>query len=129
MSRKLALAKPTQPRAKTITKRIERWHKKFLKTLAKTPSVTHACLAANVNRTTAYEHRNANKDFARKWQEALDASIDKVELRLFQLATEGEPRLIEFLLRCHRPEIYRERTEVGIVGGVALVPMKMPGAE
>jgi hypothetical protein len=34
----------------------------------------------------------------------------------FKLASEGEPRLIEFILKSYRGEIYRERSEVGIVG-------------
>jgi len=67
--------------------------------------------------------------FAAAWLDALGYAVDDLEHRAFTLAAQGDPRLIEFMLRCHRPEVYRERSELGVVGGIVLIPAKMPGAE
>ena len=54
--------------------------------------------------------------FAAKWQEALDASLDDLEAVAFKRAKEGDSQLITWLLRCHRPERYRDisRQEIAI---------------
>jgi len=116
-------------KARALSKRIRRWHDKFIKALQKEPSVKNAAKSAGIDRTTAYKARLEDAEFAARWKDAIQHSVDDLETVAFKLATKGEPRLIEFLLRCHRPEIYRERTEMGIVGGVLLVPSKTDGAE
>jgi len=69
--------------------------------------------------------------FAEKWEDALAASVDELETKAFQIALAGDASLITFLLRCHRPEVYREtsRHEVGLVGGIVFLPAKKEGDE
>lgn len=112
-------------------KRIARWKKRFLESLRLTPCVKAACAAAGVSRATAYVARESDSDFAEAWQSALDASVDELEARAFQLALEGDSRLVEFMLKSHRPNVYKDTTrhEVGLLGGIVLMPAKTEGAE
>ena len=100
-----------------------------MKVLRETPSVKAACAAAGVNRTTAYRARADDEQFAAQWQSALDEAVDVVEATAFKLASEGEPRLIEFILKAHRPSVYRERSEVAVAGGIIFLPQKSEGPE
>jgi hypothetical protein len=111
--------------------RVKRWRQRFLRTLRKCPNVKAACSAANVSRQTAYRNRHDDAEFAAAWQDALDASVDELEARAFQLALGGDSRLVEFMLKSHRPSICREtqRHEVGLLGGIVLLPAKKDGAE
>lgn len=108
---------------------LARWHRTFLAELRKAPSVSHACEVARVSRQTAYTHKKTNSAFAAEWRDALDKAIDDLESVAFKLATEGDSSLISFLLRCHRPEIYRDRQEIAVAGGIVFLPQKKEGAE
>jgi hypothetical protein len=92
------------------------WKKIFLKTLAITPSVKSACAAAGVSRMTAYRYRDADADFARDWQLAIRHSVDDLEAVAFKLAADGDAGLIQFLLRCHRPEVYKDTSRRELTG-------------
>ncbi len=113
------------------SKRIERWQQRFLESLREVPNVTTACAAAGVSRQAVYRTRDADSAFRDDWQAALDASVDELEARAFQLALEGDSRLVEFMLKSHRPNVYKEtqRHEVGLLGGIVLLPAKTEGAE
>ncbi len=112
-------------------KRIARWQQRFLDSLRETPNVKAACKAAGVSRQSVYRTRDGDSAFREAWQSALDASVDELEAHAFQLALEGDSRLVEFMLKSHRPAIYREtqRHEVGLLGGIVLLPAKKEGAE
>ena len=47
----------------------------------------------------------------------------------FKLAGEGDSQLIQFILKSHRPAIYRERIETAVAGGIIFLPAKTEGAE
>ena len=103
------------------------WQRSFLKVLRETPNVKAACKAAKVSRQTAYSHRKENKEFAEFWDDAIGHSIDELEATAFRLATEGDSSLISFLLRCHKPEVYRDiqRHEIDArMCGIVVVPEK-----
>jgi hypothetical protein len=107
------------------------WRAVFLRALAKTPSVTVACKTAGVNRRTAYDHRERDAEFAEQWDSALNESLDVLEHEIYQRALKDDAQLAMFLLKAHRPEVYREnvRHEVGLLGGVVFLPEKKEGAE
>jgi hypothetical protein len=93
-----------------------------------------ACAAASIARSTAYQWRSDDADFAAGWDEALDEAADRMEREAFRRAVEGtnEPvyhqgqevgavrkysdTLLIFLLKAARPEKYRERTETRHTG-------------
>lgn len=111
--------------------RVARWQKRFLESLRAIPNVKAACAAAGVSRQTAYRTRDSDSAFRDEWQSALDASVDELEAAAFKMALEGDSRLVEFMLKSHRPAIYREtqRHELGLLGGIVLLPAKNDGAE
>ncbi len=123
MANELTLADRTRARP------LRKWQKIFLVALRATPNVKAACLAAKVSRQTAYVHRKENPFFRDQWLDALESAVDELEAVAFRLATEGDSSLISFLLRCHRPEIYRDRQEVAVAGGIIFLPQKKEGSE
>jgi hypothetical protein len=128
VKRTLALHKSNASRART---RLGRWHAAFLRALGRTPSVTTACKVAGINRRTAYDHRERNPEFAARWDDALNQSLDVLEHEIYQRALKEDAQLAMFILRAHRPSIYREtqRHEVGLLGGIVLLPAKEGGPE
>ena len=98
----------------------------FLHALADTVNVARACRKAGIPRRTAYDWRDADPDFARRWNDALDDGIDLLEAELHRRAFEGVEKpvwhkgeqvgttrhysdaLAMFLLKAHRPERYRD---------------------
>jgi len=118
----------TPSRARTRT---GRWRAVFLRALARSPSVTMAAKAAGVSRHTCYDHREADEDFAARWDDALNQSLDLLEHQIYQRAITDDAQVAMFLLRAHRPSTYRDtqRHEVGLLGGVVLLPAKEIGAE
>jgi hypothetical protein len=108
-------------------KPLRKWQQNFLRSLRKTPNVSVACAMAGVGRTTAYKYREEDELFREKWEEMLEASVDRIEEKAFQVAMAGDSSLISFLLRCHRPQIYRDvqRMELDArLCGVLLLPEK-----
>jgi hypothetical protein len=122
----LALRKSHASRART---RLGHWRATFLKTLAKTPSVTMAAKAAGIPRRTAYDHREKDPEFAQAWDDALNQSLDALEHEVYQRALKDDAQLAMFLLKAHRPAIYRERIEAAVAGGVIILPAKAEGNE
>jgi hypothetical protein len=93
-------------------------------------NVTRAAEAAGVSRRAPYDWRADDASFAEAWDEALEAACDALEAEARRRAYEGweEPvyqkgalvgrirkysdRLLEVLLRAHRPEKYRETVRI-----------------
>jgi hypothetical protein len=116
---------------RTRASRLTQWKQRFLRALRRTPNIKVACSAAGVSRQTAYQHRKSDHAFAEAWYDAIEASVDRLEARAFELAEQGDPNLITFLLKCHRPAIYNapQRSEVALAGGIVFLPAKEPGSE
>lgn len=103
-----------------------KWKKAFIAALREWGVVRYACEQAGIDRTTAYKAREEDPDFALQWKQALDDAIDEIEREAIRRAREGVERtvffkdqqigtersysdsLTMFLLRSHRPEVYRE---------------------
>jgi hypothetical protein len=122
----------------------------FLAELALRGNISDAARAAGVSRRTPYEWRDADPDFAAAWQEALETAIDAMEREAHRRAFEGTSKpiigrvgkdedgiltdsageeiyireysdsLATLLLKAHRPEKYRERTDVQHSGAVQI---------
>ena len=101
----------------------------FLHVLEQHGQTAKAARAAGVSATTAYDHRNRDKDFNEAWAEALEHFRDRLEVEAYRRAVDGvdEPvyqqgmevgvvrrfsdSLLTLLLKGHRPERYRERVD------------------
>jgi hypothetical protein len=129
---------------KAVTRaRADEWPRRFIAELRKRGIVLDACKAAKVSRNTAYRHREASKEFAQQWKEALEDASDVMEAEAFRRAVKGVKRergiyyqgervgteliteysdgLLALLLKAHRPDKFRETTKVEHSGEVGVL--------
>jgi hypothetical protein len=120
------------------TKLTDRAREQFLAVVAKTANVSEACRRINMSRTGVHNARNAHPEFAAAWDEALEVATDALAREARRRAIEGwnEPvfhqgrkcgvirrysdRMLELLLKAHRPEKFRERLDMNHSGRVTL---------
>lgn len=106
----------------------------FLSTLAHACNVSEACRVAGIGRMTAYKWRDDDPVFAEAWQAAVDEAVDKLEREAWRRGVEGvekpvtyqgeitttyleySDRMLEILLKAHRPEKYVERVKNEVTG-------------
>jgi hypothetical protein len=55
-----------------------------------------------------YAARKRYPDFEKAWGDALDEALDGLELMAWQRAAEQSDTLMIFLLKAHRPHLYRD---------------------
>ena len=100
------------------------YQRRMLEALALGMSPMRAANAAGVGRSTAYLWRQEDPEFAAKWDEAVAEGIDRLEDEAFRRAVKGvkrpvyrggvlvgeiteySDRLLMFLLKRRRPEVY-----------------------
>lgn len=85
------------------------WKPGFLQALAEHGTVTAACTAVDINRTTAYRARQHDEDFALEWSDIESTVTEQLEAKALELALNGDTRMLEFLLKARRPTTYREQ--------------------
>lgn len=115
-------SKPTKPTLKkraiaakirpVNTKLDKSWHPRFLEILGTTCNVTLAAKGAGIDRSSAYDHYRQFPDFAAEWKDAKEAAIEVLEAEAWSRARKQSDTLIIFLLKAHKPAMYRERYEV-----------------
>jgi hypothetical protein len=66
------------------------WRPRFLAALSMTHCVQLSCRTAKVSRDTAYEHRKADGEFAKQWDEAQEHALDLLHARVWQRSLEGD---------------------------------------
>jgi hypothetical protein len=66
------------------------WERAFLAALRRVGVVGAACEAAGVARSTVYDRRSSDPEFANKWREALDDAADNAEAEALGRAIEGD---------------------------------------
>ena len=112
------------------------WRGVFIERLKATGNVTLAARGAGVSRQEVYQARNRNKTFRRQWDEALDAgrrparrrgspprhghqeSMSGTPARSWGRSPSTDSSLLMFLLRAHRPHLYRDNVRVEHPGGM-----------
>lgn len=106
-------------RKKTI--RTDRAREAFLRVFSETCNVSEACRAANIGRTAAYAWRNEDAGFAADWDEAEQTAIDILEKTAWDRANAGvSDRMLEILLKAHRPDKFVERQKTEHSGHIAI---------
>lgn len=102
------------------------WKLRFLEQLRKVPNVSAAAQAAGISRQQAYDIRETDETFAKEWNDAIEQAVDQLVGKAWGRAKGGKSDLLTiFLLKSHRPEIYREtvRAEHTGANGAMLVPI------
>lgn len=102
--------------ARGRTVRADRAREVFLAELRQTCNVSHAAREAGIGRRTAYDWREADPDFAAAWDDSEEEAVDALELAARHRAIDGSDRMMEILLKAHRPEKYVERLRSEISG-------------
>lgn len=87
------------------------WCARFLEIFGMTLNVALAAHGAGVNRTQVYRERDRNPQFAEQLREAKAAAIERLEAAAYERAKNVSDTLLIFLLKSHKPELYRERYE------------------
>ena len=88
---------------------------RFLNRLRNTGNVRLSCTSADVPRSTVYRWRDRFKTFADEWDEALEDACDLLEAEAWKRAIEdGSDRLLMFLLKAHRRDMYGDKQEVDV---------------
>lgn len=107
---------PGRERTRKASARRDRgeWAPAFLEALRNSGNVRASCRAAGISRQSAYDFRGNDAPFATAWQEALDEAIDVLEAAARQRALHSSDTLLIFLLKAHRPEVYRERVDMRV---------------
>ena len=95
------------------------WIPTFLSSLETTGNIRASCAQAGINRTTAYNAKEANAKFAARWDVAIEDAIDRLEFEAVRRAREGSDVLLIFMLKAARPNIYRDRVDVQHAGQVS----------
>jgi len=89
----LAQARPTMDR--------------FLARYRNSGNIRASCKAADVSRSTIYYWRDKYVTFARQMKDAKEDAVDALDLEAWRRATDGaSDRLLMFLLKAHKPEVY-----------------------
>ena len=115
-------------------KTANRAREKFLEVLAESCNVSEAARAAGVNRSTPYDWRAADPEFAAAWEVAEQVAFDRLEREAWRRAVDGvdkpvtfqgvitdtykeySDRMLEILLKGHRPEKYVEKLRAELTG-------------
>ncbi len=103
----------------------------FLKHLEDTADVSVAAERTGLRRSSLYRLRKTSEAFAARWTEALDLGLDRLQDHAVNRAIVGvekpvwrggeqvgttlhpDNRLLQFLLKAHRPEVY-DRGKAGV---------------
>jgi len=95
--------------------------KAVLEQLLKTPIVEVACSKAGIGKTSFYEWKNTDPEFAKAVNEAMKVGIDFIsdiaESQLINLIKKGDFKAVAYWLRHNRNERYGEKLKIsGTVG-------------
>ena len=119
----------------------------FFHHLGRTGSVTVAANRAQLRRTTLYQMRQEDDAFAERWARALDLGVERLQDNAMNRAMNGTPkpvwrngqkigsvqqfdnRLLQFLLKAHRPDLYGDRGHAAAPGLPFDLVKRMAAAE
>lgn len=92
------------------------WAPAFLAALEDTHLVTESCKRAGVGRSTVYQRRDHDAEFAQAWADVEERSTEILEQIAVRRAANGSDTLLIFLLKARRPSVYREQHRIEHVG-------------
>jgi len=99
----------TQARARDRVARRDGWRDMFLDTFRNSGNVRAACMYADVARQTVEALYKKDAEFAAAYDEAEEEAVDLLVAEAWNRARNGSDRLLEFMLKGHRPSRYADR--------------------
>lgn len=129
MGTKKLTPKRTPKRARKRKNRVREWRPLFLRELAACGNISRTARKARITRRYAYEAREADPEFAKAWNDALEIACDAMEEEARRRAIKGTDEgvfyqgrkvaklirysdtLLMFLLKAYRPK-FRDRVTV-----------------
>jgi len=91
---------------------------RFLEKLRECGNIRLACQAADIPRTTVYRWRNTWSTFAHEWDDALEDALDLLEAEAWKRARRNSDRLLMFLLKAHRRDVYGDHLDLDADGQI-----------
>jgi hypothetical protein len=86
--------------------------KAFIATFSECGNMSIACNIVGIHPMTVYGWLRTDEAFQEDYNVAVDFAISTLEMEARRRALEGSDRLLEFLLKSLKPEVYRERYEI-----------------
>lgn len=80
--------------------------------LAAGGSVTAAAGKIGMTRQALYQAKSADPEFAREWDDAIEAGTDVLEDEAVRRAKDGSDTLLIFTLKARRPDKFKDRAQV-----------------
>ena len=137
---------PRTPKKNETSEKLSKRKKRaFLNALAKTGRVAHAARAAGYTDSRYLQKmRREDEDFAKEWDEAVEAAGDLLDDAAMERAIQGvaEPvfykgtvvghkvvysdQLLQFLLKHNKPDKYRENHNAGGAGAFNFAVLPVP---
>lgn len=71
--------------------------------------VGEAARFAGIHKATLYRWRKEDPDFADAWRQSRNDLVNQVELHVFKRALAGNDRLLMFILKSYKPDIFHQR--------------------
>lgn len=99
-----------QPETNTTPKKSD-WKSEFCRLLADTMCVATAARGVGKDRTACYGARRRDPAFAQAWDDAKSEAIENLEKVAYERAKSMSDTLVIFLLKSHKPSVYRDRIE------------------
>lgn len=90
------------------------WQPAFLAMLRNSANIRLSCDAAGINRTIAYDAREADAEFRKRWDDALEDACDYLEAVARMRAIMGDSDLLKWILSAHRRDVYGQQARVDI---------------
>jgi transposase len=92
----------------------------FLEALAEGFSVRAAAKTIGAGRRTVYDWRDADPEFKKRWDEAIEDGTDTLEDAARARALDTSDTLLIFTLKARRPEKYRENVNLNHSGTITV---------
>ena len=94
-----------------------KWKKLFIEALREHGVVSYSARIAGVDRAGVYKARKVDAEFALAWDGALEEGIEELERAAIARAKKKSDKLLIFLLKCRKPDIYGDRQHIELSGG------------
>jgi hypothetical protein len=90
------------------------WRDAFIAYLRELPNIRRACEAVGIMRSMFYSRYSTDADFAAAVDEAKAEAIENLEATAYVRAQTTSDSLLMFLLKAHKPEVYRENFKLDV---------------